>query len=220
MKQFLLWRVQIAVCWLFLSASAQALEWVPKDLHLKPKEGEQVLTGNFSFRNNGKKRIHLLSVTPGCDCTTAKLTRSFLAPGERGEIRVEYVIGDKQGRQETTIVVSTDEPEKRTETLILRIDLPEILVVEPRVVTWRVGDALGDKIVALRTSLAGGVKIDSLRVSDSRITANLDTSAADGSRRILIRTTETGQPMQAVVVLQASVGGKVRSEAIHVVVRP
>lgn len=47
----------------------------------------------FGFTNKGTKPLHIKKVVPSCGCTKATYTRGNIAPGERGEITVEYDAG-------------------------------------------------------------------------------------------------------------------------------
>jgi hypothetical protein len=207
-----------AVCVIITMTPLGALEWFAKELRLTPKSGESVLTGSITFRNAGEQSVRIVSIVPGCECTTAQAAAATYAPGERGEIRVEYAIGEKQGRHESTIAVTTEEPDRKLEVLTLRVNLPDVLSIDSRRAEWRVGEAATGKTITVSTTLSAGVKIAGLRSSDARVVAKLE-KGADGGYRIVVTPTDTTQSMQAVVIFQAEAGGKVRSEAIQVLVR-
>lgn len=47
----------------------------------------------FGFTNKGTKPLHIKKVVPSCGCTKATYTRGNIAPGEKGEITVEFDAG-------------------------------------------------------------------------------------------------------------------------------
>ena len=47
----------------------------------------------FGFTNKGNKPLHIKKVETSCGCAKATYTRGNIAPGERGEITVEYDAG-------------------------------------------------------------------------------------------------------------------------------
>lgn len=182
-------------------------------------EGRRTVTGIFRFENQSERPVRIVSVTPSCDCTTARADKAVYPPASEGTILAEFSIGERTGFHEVTIAVVSDEIPKKTTALALHVDIPEVVSVEPRAVYWLLGGATEEKTVSVTTSRASGVSIGGVRSSDPRFTATAERAGSAGEWRILIRPTRTQNPMQGVIVLQAAVDGRVYSEAIHVLVK-
>jgi hypothetical protein len=56
-----------------------------------------VLQTSFELTNRGSKVIELLEATKSCTCTSAKLEKSQLAPGESSRLNVEIMVGANRG---------------------------------------------------------------------------------------------------------------------------
>jgi hypothetical protein len=77
------------------------------------EQGEKV--GHvFKFKNVGNEPLVLNNVKPSCGCTTPKWTKEPVAPGETGEIHVEFDSKGKSGKQTKTITVTTNTDPART----------------------------------------------------------------------------------------------------------
>lgn len=76
----------------------------------KIEEGEKV-SHTFKFKNTGGEPLVISSAKGSCGCTVPKWPQEPIAPGEEGEIQVEYNSKGKGGKKETktvTIQANTD----------------------------------------------------------------------------------------------------------------
>lgn len=81
------------------------------------KEGE-IASFDFQFENNGDDTVRLANVKPSCGCTSPFWTKDPIAPGESGNIKVNYNSRGRLGEFLKNITVTIlDDPE----TQILRI---------------------------------------------------------------------------------------------------
>ena len=78
---------------LMLSTLTHAQPRFVPDAEIK-KTGEVLFqkphTVVFGFSNKGDKPLHIKKVVPACGCTKVSYTRGNIAPGQRGEVVVEY----------------------------------------------------------------------------------------------------------------------------------
>jgi hypothetical protein len=72
-----------------------ALSWTNQKVELTAKPGEKEVIGLFRFVNSGNTTITVTDIKPGCGCTTAELIKRTYAPGEAGEIKAVFTIGDR-----------------------------------------------------------------------------------------------------------------------------
>jgi hypothetical protein len=70
-------------------------------------KGEK-LTHTFRFKNTGKTGLLISSMSPSCECITAKGPLVPLAPGEKGEIEVTFDTKGLKGKQFQTIMITTN----------------------------------------------------------------------------------------------------------------
>lgn len=143
---------------------------------------EPVVHAQFAFKNTGPETITIKRISTGCGCTSAKLDRKTYAPGESGAIEVKYTSGGRPGAWRRYISVSSED--KRFWKLDMQVYIHEPLTVAPSLVWWRVGDAPEAKSVRLKGSGGHSVAVKSVRSSNPRIEASVDT-VRDGEEYVI-----------------------------------
>ena len=89
------------------------------------EQGEKV-AHVFKFKNTGNEPLVLSNVKPSCGCTTPKWTKEPVAPGEIGEIHVEFDSKGKSGKQTKTVTVTANtDPAKTVLTITGDVSKPE-----------------------------------------------------------------------------------------------
>ncbi len=89
------------------------------------EQGEKV-AHVFKFKNTGSEPLVLSNVKPSCGCTTPKWTREPIAPGDEGEIHVEFDSKGKSGKQTKTVTVTANtEPAQKILTITGDIQKPD-----------------------------------------------------------------------------------------------
>lgn len=73
----------------------------------KARQGE-VLKHDFSFKNETKDVLNIVSVNTSCGCTTAQPQKMSLRPGEAVLIKVSFNSGDYLGEVKQFVYVNTD----------------------------------------------------------------------------------------------------------------
>jgi hypothetical protein len=75
-------------------------------------------------------------VASSCGCTTAALRKKTYAVGERDSIKVDFESGSRIGFQEKVVTLKTDDEAEPVVDLILKVNIPQLLEIEPRFVYW------------------------------------------------------------------------------------
>jgi hypothetical protein len=73
------------------------------------KQGERVNT-DFKFTNKGKQELVIYKVKTTCGCTASEPEKSKLKPGESSNIKVSFDSSGKNGKDDKTITVYTNDP--------------------------------------------------------------------------------------------------------------
>jgi hypothetical protein len=103
-----------------------ALKWRKKDITVAVRrDAQEAVRAKFEFKNNGRNPVTVLGITTSCGCTVANAESSTVAPGKMSEVDALFTIGNRHGRQEKKITVSTDDPENPETILTFTIDLLE-----------------------------------------------------------------------------------------------
>ena len=72
----------------------------------------------FMFTNTGKEPLVITDAVGSCGCTVPDYPKHPIAPGEKGEINVEYKPGKQEGNQNKTVTVTANTEPSQT---VLRI---------------------------------------------------------------------------------------------------
>jgi hypothetical protein len=179
-----------------LPCAAWALEWKAQTLSFTTPPFQTTQAATFEFTNTSAKPVTILEVESNCDCLDAAADRQVYAPGATGTIKTNFTIGDRLGLYERRIKVLTDESPEPVR-LLVRIEVPDLVVMTPRSVAWKLNEAADEKAVDLE--VIPGVKINFTRVlpTSGDFNARLETLEAGRRYRVYLKPPGTGQPANA-----------------------
>src|SRR5688500_8734763 len=96
----------LAIAWwatVLIGIPCQAgLAWETTRLEQKAFAGDVAVVSIFRFVNEGTGPVTILSVEPSCDCTKATIAKRVYLSGEKGEVVVTFLLGDRVGVQTQT----------------------------------------------------------------------------------------------------------------------
>lgn len=124
------------------------LVWESKTLDYKATPVEKEARVFFVFTNEGANAVDLLNIQASCGCTVARSSKKVYQPGEKGTIDVVFTFGSREGHHEKTIIVETGDPSQKS-VLLLRVDIPSVIEINKRRLTWEIGDPLEEQIFEL-----------------------------------------------------------------------
>ncbi len=186
------------LCCLFAAAvlPAAALEWKALTLDFTTAPFQATQEATFQFTNTGSKPVTILDVESSCDCLDAAADRQVYAPGASGVIKTNFHVGDRLGLYERRIKVVTDESPEPVR-LLVRVEVPELVVLTPRSVAWELREPAVEKSVEL--TVIPGVKINFTRVQPTSgdFAARLETIEAGRRYRVYLKPPETAAPANA-----------------------
>jgi len=191
---------------LFLNCGLPAeavVSWTERELKLQAEPGAEKISGVFTFTNQGEQDVTITSVRPSCGCTVAKLGKSQYAPGESGSIEATFKFGDRVGHQTKKIVVRTDDPESPVTTLTLRVDVPKLIEVSPRLLRWDADEGREAKTVDVKLHKARPVVISAVESDRAGIEFQIEEIEVGRHYRITVRPTGLNANIRAVVTLLA-----------------
>lgn len=89
------------------------------------KQGE-MLTHVFLFTNEGDAPLIIKKVRTSCGCTAALVSEKKIAPGNKGEIKVNFNTRGYEGKVNKYIYVETNDPAKPQKQLVVtaKLDVP------------------------------------------------------------------------------------------------
>ena len=195
-----------------------ALEWKTTDLQLKTEVGQERAVAVFPFRNGGNKPVRIISIDPSCSCMAAEPGKEVYASGETGEIRVEVALAGYVGRLRRSVAVETDDATGKFTELILTVDIPEPVVINPRFLFWRVGDQPEEKSLEIVVNEPGKTVFGEIECSSPLFHARLLPRPA-GGYRLTVEPADLRQPAEAIIHLPVTIAGRPQVRLVYVAVK-
>lgn len=96
---------------------------------VKPKDSP--LKTTIKIKNSGDQELVIKNVKPSCGCTTAPLDKDKLKPGETANISVTFNAGNKSGKNNKTINITSNDPKKPNLIYTLSAEVVKSLTIEP-----------------------------------------------------------------------------------------
>lgn len=78
---------------------------------------------NFTFTNTGDDTLKLISVKPGCGCTTSDWTKGPILPGKQGFVKAVYDPVNRPGKFNKIVTVNTNDKDHPTVILTIKGDV-------------------------------------------------------------------------------------------------
>lgn len=130
-----------AACIFAADGAAGSLRWETETQSFPAEIGQEQVVATYPFTNAGDAPVTISKATASCGCTVPTLDKTVYQPGESGELTAIFTIGSRQGHQQKTIQVLTEEGSgSTTYSLQLEVEIPVPVTLTPRVRFWRVGE--------------------------------------------------------------------------------
>jgi hypothetical protein len=179
-----------------------ALSWTTTEKSLAPALGAQSAEASFTFTNTGETAVTLSQVSASCGCTVPTLTQRTFAPGEPGEIRAIYNMGERQGLNRSVISVRSDDGVLHT--LTLNVDIPVAIQSRPRVLNWRVDEAPAPKTIALTIHPDLDLEVVGISTADETFSVEVEPADEKGHYRVVVTPASTATRHRATFSLEFS----------------
>ncbi len=118
-----------------------SLSWEQTEIKVDADFGQQEVNAYYTFTNTSDQPITITDTQTSCGCTVPSLEKKTYAPGESGKLLATFDIGSRLGKQRKEIKVSSQEADGTgSYTLVLSVDIPQLIQLKRRALLWRVGD--------------------------------------------------------------------------------
>ena len=166
------------------------------------EEGAKVVAGSFEFTNEGAQAVTIQNVDTSCRCLEAKADKLVYQPGESGVISAKFEIRGLTGEIEKSLTVYTDDPETPYVRLAVKIDVPVMVEIEPKMLTWAVGEETVTKPIVFRVMRDEPIRITKIDVSRKNFSGALKEIEAGKLYHIELTPESTADTMLGVVTIQ------------------
>ena len=194
------WPKWIGLCGSFLPAVLAArLSWEETTISHAAPLAETEFTGVFRFVNAGDTDVTLLPPRSSCGCTVPTLEKTTYAPGESGEIKAVFRYGSRVGPQRKRVMVTTDGGESHA--LTLAVELPQPVVLEPRMLMWSRAEAPSAKRAKVIVDPQYDAQLTDLAVRHEAFAAELVPGDVPGEWWIEVVPAATDARLRSQIVL-------------------
>jgi len=170
-------------------------------MELHPSMSDTNVVAQYAFHNGGTYPVAIDSVKTSCGCTTATLDKKNYAPGEKGEISVNFDIGQRVGEQQKEIMVFTNDPREMMVLLRMKILIPEVLRIAPPFVSWEKGEAAQAKSIRVEVMSTNVHVVAALSGADA-FKSELREITAGHEYQVLVTPVTTTNQMVGTIRLQ------------------
>jgi hypothetical protein len=167
--------------------------------------GASTAVAVFKYENKGDTPVHIKAVKPQCGCTTAALAKNDVAPGEKGEIKATFTIGDRSGLQVITITVETDDMKAPQTVLTFKATIAQLLEVTPNFVFWQANEPAQPKTIIAKAGKGVTVKKVDVTSSSGDFTAKVEPGSTAGEFKIQIQPKDTAKALNASLTIKPDV---------------
>lgn len=153
------------------------------------------VTVDFSFKNEGSKPLSIERYDATCTCAEATVKNSKLdyAPGESGVIRAVFDMTNFSGTVDKPVYLwlKGDPADKPSVTLTARINIPVLVEIEPKTVTWDIGEDAGAKTIVLTMKHSQPIRVKEVSGSNPNFSHELRTVEEGKKYEIEIKPSAT-----------------------------
>jgi hypothetical protein len=187
----------LLICWIAgcLPLAAGTLKFEESKKEITVANDQKSVTVDFPFKNESPDDVVIEKNASDCPCAAVGVKDSKLAynPGESGTIRIVFNLGKvpETADKLVSIYLKGDSEERPSIKLTTRIVVPVIVDIEPKSVTWAVGDKPEPKTITVTMNDSEPVKILSLNSSDPRFKPELKTIEEGKKYQVVITPTST-----------------------------
>jgi len=126
--------------------------------------GEDIVNHTFLLENRGQADLHVLKVQVSCGCTTTKLARDTIPPGETAALSVGFNPKGRRGPQSKDIYVHSNDPAHPLFRLMMQGEVHnDVDVIPPQILMGASGSASNyEGMATINCNLAAPFKVTGL----------------------------------------------------------
>ncbi|MEM1294189.1 MAG: DUF1573 domain-containing protein [Verrucomicrobiota bacterium] len=191
------------IIWSLVAGAAHAkLKFEAEVLERSAKIGDASVLAEFKFTNNGKKAVEIGLIDSTCGCLKAESDKRRYEPGESGVVEAEFFVKGLSGLVEKAIFVHAKGDKSEAVRLAVRVSIPEILSIEPKMASWDLNESVKSKRVVFKVLRPEPIRVLEVVPSRRNVTAELHVIEEGRHYEIELTPTETGATMLGVVRIE------------------
>ncbi|HEY1121084.1 MAG TPA: DUF1573 domain-containing protein [Haloferula sp.] len=211
----------LLICWIAgcLPLVAGTLKFDANSKEITVANDQKSATVDFPFKNESSDDVVIEKNASDCPCAAVGVKDSKLAykPGESGTIRIVFNLGKvpETADKIVSIFLKGDAEDHPSVKLTTRIIVPVVVELEPRSVTWDIGDKPEPKTIKVTVNDSDPVKILSMTGSDPNFKQELKTIEEGKKYEVVITPASTKEAGMG--TLQIETDSKADNRRSHMV---
>jgi len=195
-------------CWLAMAGflHAAALTFDKDALVIDAPADATSIVAEFNFENKTDQPVTIAKVDKTCSCIAVEVSDGKLAyaPGEKGQIRATFDMGNYAGVVNKTVVLymANDPPDKPSVTLSVEVHIPVLVVLKEKTLKWSTGAKPETQTIDITMNYAKPIKIVSHTCTSDNFKVEVKTLEAGKHYALLVTPTETKEPGLAIIRIE------------------
>lgn len=202
---------------LAVAPAAAELKWDSLEAAIRVPADQASAKSAFGFVNAGDRPLTITGIHPGCGCTVPALAKNTYAPGERGELTLEFHVGNREGLNRIPITVTTDDA--ATTNLQFVADIEPLAAFDTRFVYWKGSETRAPKRMRVTFAEGHSAAIAEARSSNPLFTVSVAPVGTAGREFEIIVTPPEKETNYTAITLHVLLGAQRESRDFTVVAR-
>lgn len=170
-----------------------------------PPDAKSVVA-QFSFENKTDKPVTIAKFDKVCACIGVQVSNGKLvyAPGETGQIRATFDMGNFAGVVNKTVVLwlDNDPPEKPSLTLTVEVHIPVLVVLSEKTLKWTLGGSPETQKIDVTMDYSKPIKIVSTSCTSDNIKVEIKTLEEGKHYELLVTPADVKDPGLAIIRIE------------------
>jgi len=183
-----------------------------------------IVTTDFEFTNKGDKPMSITKTDPGCSCLKVEISGGKLkyAPGESGVVRATFEMGNFSGTVDKMVAlwVDDDPSDKPSKQLVVRVNIPVLVAIEPKTVKWDLGGKATPQVIQIRMAGDKPIRVIAANSSSESFACEIKTLEEGRKYDLIVTPKEMNAPGMTVIRIETDCAiSKHRTQQAFAVVR-
>lgn len=178
-------------CPISSAADPAGLSFVKNRIELTVAPEAKMVTVPYFFENKTDQSISIARYDSACSCLSAKVKGDKLTykPGEKGEMKIDFELGNFSGLVEKTVLIwtSNDAEQSPSSVLTVALTIPVLFEINPKTVFWDQNGEKTSQVIKLTVNDKKPIHILSHKGTNPQFAYELKT-IRDGSEYELVVT--------------------------------
>lgn len=187
------------------AAASPGLTFVKNRIELTVDPDAKMVTVPYYFENKTDRTISIARYDSACSCLSAKVKGDKLSykPGEKGEMKIDFELGNFSGLVEKTVLLWTtdDADESPSTVLTVALTIPVLFEVNPKTVFWDQNGEKTSQVIRLTVNNPDPIRILSHAGTNANFVYELKTIREGREYELVVKPKDLSKPAFGMIKL-------------------